>query len=85
VVSSSSWSAYGLIQGRRTYPGIWTKNAHTHGTLVIIADIWVVDLGLEVQGRGLERIVGWEGNVNLEIAALEMLDETLPEGEKLTA
>jgi hypothetical protein len=37
-------------------PLIGAQHAQTHGAFVIVADVWVVDLGLEGDGGRLERV-----------------------------
>jgi hypothetical protein len=51
-------------------PFVGTEQAQTHGTLVVVAHVGVVDLGPEADDRGLERIFVREGNLELEVTAL---------------
>lgn len=37
-------------------PLVGAEHAQAHGTLVVVANVWVVDLGLERDGWGLEGV-----------------------------
>jgi len=51
-------------------PLITAKDAKTHAALVIVRDVGMVDLGLEREGRGLERVVLGKREEELEGSAL---------------
>lgn len=51
-------------------PGVAAKDAETHGTLVIVTDVWVVDLGLEADDWRLEGVFLGERDFESELAAL---------------
>lgn len=51
-------------------PVLRAQYAQTHGALVVVGDVGVVDLRGEVQRRGLEGVFGGKGEVEVEYAAL---------------
>jgi hypothetical protein len=61
----------------RWLPLIGTKQAQTHGTLVIVTDIGVVDLGPEADNRRLEGILVGEVDFELEVSALRNISSRL--------
>jgi hypothetical protein len=51
-------------------PGVAAQQGQAHAALVVVADVWVVDLGGEVQRRRLEGVLGGEREQQPEVAAL---------------
>jgi hypothetical protein len=51
-------------------PFVGTKQAQTHGTLVIVAHVGVVDFGSEADNRWLEGIFVRKGDFELKVPAL---------------
>jgi len=54
----------------RRFPLVGPEQAQAHGPLVVVADIGVVDLGLEADDGRLEGVFVGEINLELEVAAL---------------
>lgn len=55
---------------RRGLPFLLLQHAQTHGALVVVGDVGVVDLGREGENGRLERVVCREGEGGFECAAL---------------
>jgi hypothetical protein len=51
-------------------PFVRAKQPETHGTLVIVADVGVVDLSTEADNGWLEGVFVWKGDFQLEMTAL---------------
>jgi hypothetical protein len=54
----------------RRLPLIGTEQTKTHGALIVVAHIWVVDLGSEADNWWLEGVFVGERNLELEVTAL---------------
>jgi hypothetical protein len=61
----------------RRLPLVGTEQTQTHGSLVIVTDIRVVDLGPEADNRRLEGILVGEVDFELEVSALRNISSRL--------
>jgi hypothetical protein len=64
---SSSQDAHDLTAW---FPRLWFEDSNAHAAVLVEGDVWVEDTGFERDLGGLERVVGWEDEEELEFSAL---------------